>query len=88
MTEMKLALRRGEIFSHPEEYIARMSRNYTFVDNLFLKFFATLVGHDIVVLPVHPESASINREFTWIFGTNTFCSSQPILNLYFRRFTS
>ena len=70
---MKLALRRGlidEEFFCPSsvEYLARMSKNYEFVDHLFLKFFATLTGHDIVILPLHPESAAINKEFTWIFG--------------------
>ena len=66
---MKLALRRGQIeeaFFQPSssEYLGRMSRNYEFVDNQFLKCFASLMGHDVVVLPVHSESASINGEFT------------------------
>ena len=73
ITEMKASLRKGiidpEFFCPtPAEYFARMLKNYTFIDNLFIKFFASLTGHDVVILPVHPESAAINKEFTWVFG--------------------
>ena len=70
---MKLALQSGQIsegFFWPSaaDYLAAMSKNYTFVDNLFLKFFAVLTNRDIIILTLHPEAASINQEFTWIFG--------------------
>ena len=73
IVEMKKALQRGEIdeyFFEPSsvEYLAAMGRNYYFVDHLFLKFFAVLTNRDIVILPLHPGSALINQEFTWIFG--------------------
>ena len=73
ITEMKASLRKGiidpEFFCPtPAEYFARMLKNYTFIDNLFIKFFASLTGHNVVILPVHPESATINKEFTWVFG--------------------
>ena len=70
---MKIALRNGfisgEFFTpSPEEYLVNMSKNHTFVDNLFLMFFASIVDRDIIILPMHPESALVNSEFTWIFG--------------------
>ena len=70
---MKFALQHNKISSdffypNPAEYLATMSRNYEFVDHLFLMFFATITNRDIIILPVHPESALVNSEFTWIFG--------------------
>ena len=71
--EMRNAVRKGLVeeqffWPDPTAYMAHMSRNFTYVDNLFLKFFAVLTNRDIIILPLHPESASVNREFTWIFG--------------------
>ena len=74
ITQMKIALQRREISEgffdpDPEQYLAAMSRNYNFVDNLFLKFFATLSNRDIIIILVHSESACVRgKEFTWIFG--------------------
>ena len=70
---MRSALRTGNIeeaFFWPNTvgYLSRMAKDYAFVDNLFLKFFAVLTKRDIIILPLHPESALVNREFTWIFG--------------------
>ena len=48
-----------------------MALNFTFIDNLFLMFFAVLTNRDFVILPLHPESALVNKEFTWVFGV--FC---------------
>ena len=72
ITEMKNALRTGSIdeeFFCPDSvsYLARMGKNFTFIDNLFLKFFAVLINRDIIVLPLHPESALINRIFGIFF---------------------
>ena len=53
-----------------------MGRDYTYVDNLFLKVFAVVVKRDTVILPVHPESALVNKEFTWVFGTYYFNSEK------------
>ena len=70
---MKNALRNRTIdqeFFNPDvmSYLSDMAKNFTFIDNLFLKFFAVLTNRDIIILPLHPESAVINKEFTWIFG--------------------
>ena len=70
---MKSALRKKVIdeeffIPDPSTYLTRMARNFTFIDNLFLKFFAVLTNRDIIILPLHPESALVNKEFTWIFG--------------------
>ena len=40
-----------------------MARNFTFIDNLALKFFAVLRNRDIVILPLHPESAVVNNKY-------------------------
>ena len=71
--EMRNAVRKGRVeeqffWLDPTAYIAKTSRNFNYIDNLFLKFFAVLTNRDIIILPLHPESASVNREFTWIFG--------------------
>ena len=73
ITEMKSALRKKVIdeeffLPDPSTYLTRMARNFTFIDNLFLKFFAVLTNRDIIILPLHLESALVNEEFTWIFG--------------------
>ena len=73
--EMKNPLRNGNIeeaFFWPTStgYLSHMAKDFTFVDNLFLKFFAVVTNRDIVILPLHPEAAFVNREFTWIFGKN------------------
>ena len=70
---MKNALGNGTIdkeFFNPDvrSYLSDMAKDFTFIDNLFLKFFAVLTNRDIIILPIHPESAVINKEFTWIFG--------------------
>ena len=70
---MKSALRKKVIeekffLSDPSTYLTCMARNYTFIDNLFLKFFAVLTNRDIIILPLHPEAALGNKEFTWTFG--------------------
>ena len=69
---MKSAFKKGHLEAEfftpdPQTYLARMGRDYTYVDNLFLKVFAVVVKRDIVILPVHPESALVNKEFTWVF---------------------
>ena len=74
--EMKSALKKGLIeegffWPSPAAYLAEMSKNFTFIDNLFLKFFAVITKRDIIVLPLHPESALVNQEFTWIFGMHS-----------------
>ena len=73
ITEMKNALRNRTIdqeFFNPDvmSYLSDMAKNFTFIDNLFLKFFAVLTNRDITILSLYPESAVINKEFTWIFG--------------------
>ena len=80
---MKSALRSGKIdeaffWPNPVGYLTNMAQDYQFVDNLFLKFFAVVTNRDIVILPLHPESAIVNREFTWIFG-KTFSQSKLFL---------
>ena len=70
---MKIALQRGNLSEEffipsPSEYMSKMSTDSEFVDNLFLQFFASITGHDIIVLPLHSEAAAVNGEFTWIFG--------------------
>jgi hypothetical protein len=77
ITEMKNALRNGSIeeaffWPTPTGYLSHMAKNFTFVDNLFLKFFAVVTNRDIIILPLHPEAALVNREFTWIFGKQNY----------------
>ena len=83
ITEMRKALQQRNIsrdffLPNPEKYLATMSRNYEFVDNLFLMFFAAITQRDIIILPVHPDSALVNKEFTWIFGNNPVFTSFSI----------
>ena len=71
--EMKSALSKGLIdesffVPSPADYLARMAKNFIFVDNLLLRFFAVILKRDIIIIPMHKESAVINQEFTWIFG--------------------
>ena len=51
-----------------DDTIHMSNLSLSLIDNLFIKFFASLTGHDVVILPVHPESDAINKEFTWVFG--------------------
>ena len=55
----------------------RMSRNSEFIDNIFLLIFAQVQERDIVVIPVHKESAAGNDfagngDFRWIKGMLEF----------------
>ena len=65
-------LEEGFFVPDSKTYLANMARDGTYVDNLFLKTFAVVVKRDIIILPVHPESALVNREFTWVFGNTVF----------------
>jgi hypothetical protein len=55
------------------EWCTRMSKNSEFIDNIFLYVFAQTQERDIVVIPVHRESAAGsespgNGDFRWIKG--------------------
>ena len=91
--EMKTVLKKGlideEFFQpRPAVYLASMAKNFSFVDNLFLKFFAVITKRDIIVIPLHPESALVNREFTWIFGNLTYTHTglYPFLLPYYHTY--
>ena len=70
---MKSSLDQGQIGReffdpNPEAYFKKMSRDFEFADHLFLMFFAQVTKRDIIVLPLHPESAIVNSQFTLIKG--------------------
>ena len=64
-----------EEFFEPDvnQWCTRMSRNSEFIDNIFLLVFAYVQDRDIVVIPVHRETApgtyfAGNGDFRWIKG--------------------
>ena len=78
-TQAKAMVKRNKIdncFCDPNvtSWCTRMYKNNEFIDNLFLFVFAQVQERDIVLIPVHRESAagSIsagNGDFRWIKGT-------------------
>ena len=59
---MKSALSKGLIdesffVPSPADYLARMAKKFIFVDNLLLRFFAVILKRDIIIIPIHKESA-------------------------------
>ena len=78
-TQAKAMVKRQEMdncFFEPNVTVwcTRMSKNNEFIDNLFLYVFAQVQERDIVVIPVHRESAAGsvsagNGDFRWIKGS-------------------
>ena len=81
-TQAKSMVKRQELdscFFEPNvsDWCMRMSRNSEFIDNIFLLIFAQVQERDIVVIPVHKESAAGNDfagngDFRWIKGMLEF----------------
>ena len=78
VNQAKQLVKKGRIDpSHFEpdvpNWCSRMSRYHEYVDSIFLLVFAIIQERDIVIIPVHPETAegsefAGNGDFRWIKG--------------------
>ena len=93
-SQLALEARRGSevlmismtaIHGSPEKYLARMKRRGEFADHILLLMLASVLQHDIILLPVHPETSPNNYVLLpgGDFGTEARSINKPIFMAYF-----
>ena len=71
----------------PEAYLKYMKVRGHFADQIFLLMLASLLQHDIILLPVHPRAGTVEKNYIrlpgGIFGSEESAPNQPIFLAYY-----
>ena len=72
---------------HTEAYLKYMKVRGHFADQIFLLMLASLLQHDIILLPVHPRAGTVEKNYIrlpgGIFGSEESAPNQPIIMAYY-----
>ena len=83
----ELAMTMSVIKKSPEAYLEYMNVRGRFADQIFIAMLASLLQHDIIVLPVHPRAGSVENNYIrhpgGVFGSQESAPSQPIFLAYY-----